>query len=61
MSENRMRNQTFSISDDTVKLINHIYVLRIIDGKRTTKGALVAEAFALLAEHEEKGGAEIKK
>lgn len=58
MSHKLMKNQTYSLTQETIKLINHLYALRIIDDNKTTKGDLIAEAFTLLAEREEKGSSE---
>ncbi len=47
-----MKRITLYVSEDIVHLLNHIYALRIIDGKKATKSNVVSEAIVLLAEKE---------
>jgi hypothetical protein len=50
-----MKRVTFYLSEETIQLIDHLYALRIIDGKKTERGKLLAEAIVLLAEKENRG------
>jgi len=47
-----MKRATFYLSEETLQLIDHIYALRIIAGKKANKGTILAEAIVLLAEQE---------
>jgi len=49
-----MKRVTFYLSEETIQLIDHLYALRIIDGKKTNRSTLLAEALVLLSEKESK-------
>jgi len=47
-----VKRVTFYLNEETIQLIDHLYALRIIEGKKTRKGKLLAEAIVLLAENQ---------
>ncbi len=46
----KKKQTTFYLTDEAIRLIDHIYALRIIDKNKTTKGRIIEEALTLLAD-----------
>ncbi len=47
-----MKRVTFYLNEETIQLIDHLYALRIIEGKKPKKGGIITEAILLLSDKE---------
>ncbi len=45
-----MKRVTYYLSEEAIQLIDHMYALKIIEGKKASKGDIVTEAVLLLVE-----------
>ena len=47
------------MDDNAIRLLDHLYVLRIINKRKTTRSRLVAEALTMLADKEQEQQLEV--